>query len=126
MFILFFVVFDCEILEVLEGVNYSCWSLGSRRYCWLFCEDFYIYIFSEFVFQFYQCGFFGLWDLFRGDNFIFFVCVGKLGVKLFDDFIVIIEVLFINQLICCRFIVDDLESLFIYKVFYKNCQSFRF
>lgn len=50
MFVLFFEVFDCEILEVLEGVNYSCWSFGSRRYCWLFCEDFYIYIFSEFVF----------------------------------------------------------------------------
>lgn len=125
MFTLFLLAFDCEIPEVPEGVNHSCWSSGSRRYCWLSCEDPHTHTFSEPVPQSYQCGLSGLWDPPRGDNFTFPACAGKSGVKLFDDLTAIIEVSPTNWLICCRFIVDDLESLFTYKVSYKNCQSFR-
>nr|XP_034311591.1 uncharacterized protein LOC105327443 isoform X10 [Crassostrea gigas] len=66
--------FDCEIPEVPEGVNHSCWSSGSRRYCWLSCEDPHTHTFSEPVPQSYQCGLSGLWDPPRGDNFTFPAC----------------------------------------------------
>uniref|UniRef100_K1RC33 Fibropellin-1 n=1 Tax=Magallana gigas TaxID=29159 RepID=K1RC33_MAGGI len=66
--------FDCEIPEVPEGVNHSCWSSGSRRYCWLSCEDPNTHTFSEPVPQSYQCGLSGLWDPPRGDNFTFPAC----------------------------------------------------